>query len=216
VPAGRQRPDQQRLVVLVVRVEGDEAAGEVGGAVRVAAGEPGQGALVQQGRRGAPGVPALRLQPDLERRAAGEGEAGEQLGGGVEPVRLGRAGGSQLEDVDPHVAGAGEGERVARDGGGVAEEAPQHRQRPAQRGERVVGAGEEQAGDVGAAGRRPAQQQVGEQAPDLVPRRCGPGVAAGDDARGAEEVDHEIHASSPVPRGRVTRPSSGRRRSPRG
>ena len=176
----------------------DEAGGEVGGARGVAGREPREGRLAQDGLRRTREVPPLRRQPDLERRAAGEVHALEELA-----PDAGRR--VRLADVDERTGRQAQRDRIAVEAD-VAEQASQRAEVPAQRRLGIVGLGEQQRRQLVATRRPVRQQEVREHAPRLVAAGSGHRGAAPLDARPAEEVDREVAHGSTILAG----PANGR------
>ena len=189
--------DEEDLVALVERIGLDEARREVGGARRVAGREPGEGRLAQDRLRRAGQMPSLRREPDLERRAAGEVHALQELAPDAAAVRLAH--------VDERARRQAQRDRVAVDAD-VAEQPSQRAEVPAQRRLGIVRLGEQQRRQLVAARRPVRQQEVREHAPRLVAAGSGDRGAAALDARPAEEVDREVAHGSTILAG----PASGR------
>jgi hypothetical protein len=134
-------------------------------------------------------VTSLRRQPDLERRAAGEVHALQELAPDTAAVRLAH--------VDERTGRQRQRDRVAVEAD-VAEQAAQRAEVPAQRGLGIVGLGEEQRRQLVAARRPVGQQEVREHPPGLVAAWRGDRGAAALDARPAEEVDREVAHGSTI------------------
>ena len=197
--------DEQLVRALVVRVERDEARRVVGrGAVR-AGGQPGHGGLVEHGLAAGLQVAALVHQPGVERRARREVHALEEVApepGHADPLdpRARQHG----PDVDERRRRQLEAQGGAAQRAGVAEQAPDLAEVPAQGAQRVVGVLEEQAGEA-LAGHGPAvaEQQVGEQRPRLAPARRRHGRAVARHRGRSEEVDGQGRHGPRLPPGRA-------------
>jgi len=204
VVSGRvQAADEQDVGVLVVRVESDELRGAPHGLGRLPAPEERQRRLVEDRAREALDVPALALEPELEAGARPEGEPFEQLqseAGQLDRLEPGAAG--QHVDVHERAGRQDEAERVAAELHVVAEPAPQRRERPAERPERIFGLREEQHGEPLARGRDARAHEVGEQAPRLVAARSLELGPASLDPRRSKQMDAQPHRTPPT----VTRP----------
>jgi hypothetical protein len=132
-------------------------------------------------------VTAFAFEPELEAGAGAEREPVEELvpeareGDGLHP-------GAAFEDVDVHERGRPQlqRKRVTADLRVVAEAASQGRERPAKRAERIVGLWKEEAGQALARRRLRGAQQIGEEAPCLLPARSLDGRPVALHPRGAE------------------------------
>ena len=192
--AGRgERADEDRLRVLVERVDRDEARGVVCGGVGRGGGEARARGLGEHGLGGGLQVAALVRQPHVERRARREVHALEEVApearraGGVGPVA-----GEDGVDVDERAGRKRKRDRRSAEHARQPEQAAQFAEVPAQRAERVVGVGEQERGEA-LAGHRPAlREQMGEERPGLAPpwRRRIRAIAG--DGRRAEQMDAEI------------------------
>ena len=133
-----------------------------------------------------------RAAGELHRRQQVLVEVAERLG-------LRRDGRAQRQDVDDRRLGPPADQRVATEHAGVAHQPAQHRQRPPQGRQRIIRGGEQQVGHMRAGGRRLPQQEVGEQAPDLVAPRGLRRRPVPYHCRGAEEMDLERHRPARAP-----------------
>ncbi len=192
--AGRgERADEDRLRVLVERVDRDEARGVVGGGVGRGGGEARARGLGEHGLGGGLQVAALVRQPHVERRARREVHALEEVApearraGGVGPVA-----GEDGVDVDVRARRQGERDRRPAQRTRQPEQAAQLAEVPAQGAERVVCVGEQQRGEALARHRPALRQQMGEERPGLAPPRRRRVLAVAGDGRRAEQMDAEI------------------------
>jgi hypothetical protein len=163
------------VVALVIGVPDDERAGALHGLLHPARRQGTRGAAAQPGLHGGGGAVPGRDQPGGVDRAAVELHAGQQLAelpDGRAPGQR-RTRGQHGVDVDHDAVREHQHDRVAADGKGGAEAAAQLRQGPPQGGQRVVGPGEEQLGQLAAGHRSAGQVQVAEQAPGLATARAG-------------------------------------------
>ena len=156
VAGGPQAADEEDVRVLVVRIQPHEVGGVVPGPGGVAAGKEGEGRLVQHGGRCPGDVAALVLEPVLEGRARAEGHAVEELvaqarqRGRFQPRAL-----AEDLDVDEGALAERQPDGIAADLGVRAELAAERCEGRAERPERVVGLGEEQARRAARATREP-------------------------------------------------------------
>ena len=162
---------EQRLEVLVERVQLHEAGGEIRRCAGVARAQPRQRRLAKHGFRGRAEMAALRQQPDLEGRTRREAHAFEQLQFDAgHPHRLTPRSADQRLDIDERAGRERQPERVALHRR-VAQKAAQGAEVPAQRRERIVRFAEQERDDLGSARGSIGAQQIGEQSPDLVSAR---------------------------------------------
>jgi hypothetical protein len=166
-----QAPHEQLVVALLERVAGHRKLRVPDRLLRPAVGQQRHRGLPQprlhEGRHPVP----RHQQPRLELETRRQVYALQQLpvGKHEEPLRRGFAG--HREHVDDDARGGRGGHRVAGDLHRAGQGAAQLGQCPAQRPQRVVGVGEQQLGEVLAAGWALGQQQVAEQRPRLAATR---------------------------------------------
>ena len=182
----REAAHEQLVRALVVRVERDRARGERRGLERRPRREPAQRGVAQHALAHAREPPPLDEQPRLEHRAGAGVDALEQLAAGQRRIGLAR---EQREHVHLGVRRQAQLQRVPAQR--VAERAPQLRERPPERAQRVVGVGEDQVRELRAADPPLGQQQVGQDGPGLVaPGRRGERAVALD-LRPSQQSDGE-------------------------
>ena len=157
---------EQRLEVLVERVQPNEAGGEIRRCAGVARAEPRQRRLAQHGFRGRAEMAALGHEPDLEGRARGEAHAFEQL---QFDARAPAPPHSTIRGLSVSTSTNVPGGRDSRSGSPstarVAQQAAQGAEVPAQRRERIVRFAEQERDELGSARGSIGAQQIGEQTP---------------------------------------------------
>jgi len=140
--------DEELLRLLVERVHGDDAGGELHRLPRVPGGELGQGSLVQHvlRRRGEP--PTFREQPHLERWAGRKRYSFEKFPSQARYVqRLNPRPRGQCVDVDECARREPQSDGLAADRATGADEPAELSEIPAQRVERILRVGEEEVGE---------------------------------------------------------------------
>ncbi len=193
------RVDEQRVGLLVELVERDELRRELDRLLAGAHGEPRGRRLPQHGSGQAGDVAALGEQPRIERGPGLDVDPLQQLPpetgdhDGLDPGRR-----PECQDVDEGVGRHLEDDRVAGERDARSHRAPQLGEVPAQGAERVVGVGEQQAGEPLARRRRPAEDEVREERPGLRAARSGDGSTVDLDPWRADEVDPERQRRAPV------------------
>jgi hypothetical protein len=180
-------------VVLIERVHGHEPRSERDGILAPALGEPGMCGFVEDGFGLRLEVPASGGEPGFEGRARGEPDAFQKLALESRDLdRLQPAAGPDREDVDERLRRELEDEGVAGQDLGASEQAADLGEVPAKSPQRVVGVREQEPGEL-LAGRRPTREnEVREEAPDLLP--AGRWLGAVDrDRRRPQQPDRQAH-----------------------
>ena len=195
VARARQAPHQQLVGGIVERVHGDRPGRERRGVERDAAGQRRERRVPQHGLAQTGDAPALDEQPRAEVGRGTGIDPLEQLAARKRRVWIAAAEG---QHVDGRPRRQPELQRIAVQRTRHIERAPQLREAPAQRPERVGGVAEDQRGQLRPRHRPAGQHQIGEHGPRLVPPRRSDDQGIALDLRASDQADGERRHDVPI------------------